>query len=132
MTKWGCCWGGASARSERPIFGSTAAPGWARCRAAKEGVRPLKLHCARHTWARMALHAGKSVRWVADQLGHSDPALTLRVYAHAMREISIDYSMFLGASEGVDFPEDAFAQEAREGSPRGSVSRQQHSDRSVT
>ncbi len=30
--------------------------------------------------------------WVADQLGHSDPALTLRVYAHAMREEETDLS----------------------------------------
>ena len=36
--------------------------------------------------------AGKSVRWVADQLGHADPALTLRVYAHAMREEETDLS----------------------------------------
>jgi integrase len=57
-----------------------------RRRAHAVGVRPLKLHCARHTWATLALRAGKSVRWVADQLGHADPALTLRVYAHAMRE----------------------------------------------
>lgn len=63
-----------------------------RRRAQKPGVRPLKLHCARHTWATMALQAGKSVRWVADQLGHADPALTLRVYAHAMREDEADVS----------------------------------------
>jgi len=47
-------------------------------------VRALKLHCTRHTWATLALRAGKSVRWVADVLGHADPALTLRVYAHAL------------------------------------------------
>ncbi len=40
----------------------------------------------------MALQAGKSVRWVADQLGHADPSLTLRVYAHALREDEIDLS----------------------------------------
>jgi integrase len=63
-----------------------------RRRAQKSGVRPLRLHCARHTWATQALYAGKSIRWVADQLGHSDPALTLRVYAHAMREEETDLS----------------------------------------
>ncbi len=63
-----------------------------RRRAQKHGVRPLKLHCTRHTWATFALHAGKSVRWVADQLGHADPALTLRVYAHAMQEEERDLS----------------------------------------
>ena len=55
-------------------------------------LRPLKLHCARHTWATFALQAGESIRWVADQLGHADPALTLRVYAHAMLEGEVDLS----------------------------------------
>ena len=63
-----------------------------RRRAHKEGVRPLKLHCTRHTWATMALDAGRSVRWVADALGHADPALTLRVYAHAMHDEERDLS----------------------------------------
>ena len=39
-----------------------------------------------------ALRAGKSLRWVADQLGHADPAFTLRVYAHAMRDEESDLS----------------------------------------
>ncbi len=61
---------------------------WARFRRRfqAEGIRPLKLHAARHTWATLALESGKSIRWVADQLGHADPALTLRVYAHALPE----------------------------------------------
>ena len=63
-----------------------------RRRAQNEGVRPLRLHCTRHTWATFALKAGKSIRWVADQLGHADPALTLRVYAHALREEESDLS----------------------------------------
>ena len=71
-----------------------------RRRAQKAGIRPLKLHCARHTWATAALAAGKSIRWVADQLGHSDPALTLRVYAHAMPEEETDLSFAeFGGSE---------------------------------
>ncbi len=67
---------------------------WARVRrrAQKEGVRPLRLHDARHSYATFALQAGKSVRWVADQLGHADPSLTLKVYAHALREEEADLS----------------------------------------
>jgi hypothetical protein len=63
-----------------------------RRRAQKEGVRPLKLHCTRHTWASMALASGRSVRWVAEQLGHSSPMLTLKTYAHAIREEEMDLS----------------------------------------
>ena len=40
----------------------------------------------------MALEAGKNIRWVADQLGHADPAMTLRVYAHAMKREEEDLS----------------------------------------
>lgn len=49
-----------------------------RRRAQKLGVRPLKLHCTRHTYASTALAAGKSLRRVADQLGHQNPEFTLR------------------------------------------------------
>ena len=31
----------------------------------------------------LQLNAGRSIRWVADQLGHANPELTLRTYAHA-------------------------------------------------
>ena len=43
-------------------------------------------------WATFALAAGKSVRWIADQLGPADPALTLRVYAHAIQDEESDLS----------------------------------------
>jgi integrase len=63
-----------------------------RRRAQKKGVRPLKLHYARHTWASLAIASGKSVRWVADQLGHSSPMLTLKTYADALPEEEADLS----------------------------------------
>jgi integrase len=52
----------------------------------------MRLHDARHTYASLALASGKSVRWVASQLGHANPELTLRVYAHALREEETDLS----------------------------------------
>ncbi len=61
-----------------------------RRRAQKQGVRPLRLHDARHTYASLALHAGKSVKWLADQLGHSNPALTLQIYAHVVPDEETD------------------------------------------
>ena len=71
-----------------------------RRRAQKAGARPLKLHCARHTYASRALAAGKSVRWVADQLGHANPELTLRTYAHVLpdREEDLSFADFVEVS----------------------------------
>jgi len=72
-----------------------------RRRAQKHGVRPLKLHTARHTFASLALHAGRSIRWVAEQLGHANPELTLRVYAHALPVTEQDLAFAdFGAPEG--------------------------------
>jgi hypothetical protein len=42
--------------------------------------------------ATLALAAGKSVRWVADQLGHAEPALTLRTYSHGIPDAEEDLS----------------------------------------
>ena len=63
-----------------------------RRRAQKAGVRPLKLHAARHTYASLALASGKSVRWVAELLGHANPELTLRSYPRVLREEESDLS----------------------------------------
>jgi integrase len=63
-----------------------------RWRARKLGLHPLRLHCARHTLVTKTLYAGKSVRWVADQLGDSESALTLRVYARALHDEETDLS----------------------------------------
>ena len=44
------------------------------------------------------------MRWVADQLGHADPALTLREYAHALPNDEPDLSFvnFSSAEGGAD------------------------------
>ena len=49
----------------------------------------------------MALAAGKSIRWVAEQLGHANPELTMRVYAHALpsEESDLAFADF-GAENG--------------------------------
>jgi hypothetical protein len=47
-----------------------------------EGLTPHKL---RHTFASLLFALGEDPVHVMGQLGHTDPAFSLRVYAHAMR-----------------------------------------------
>jgi hypothetical protein len=74
-----------------------------RRRARKSGVRPLKLHCTRHTYASTALAAGKSLRWVAEQLDYQNPEFTLRTYAHLMpqEETDLSFADFGGKPAGL-------------------------------
>jgi integrase len=55
----------------------------------ERGLRPLPLgitpHKLRHTFASILVAIGKDPTYVMRQLGHTDPAFTLRVYAHTMR-----------------------------------------------
>jgi integrase len=44
------------------------------------------LHDLRHVHATLLLTAGVPVHVVAERLGHADPAITLRVYAHVIRQ----------------------------------------------
>jgi integrase len=45
-----------------------------------------RLHDLRHLHATTLLLAGVPVHVVAARLGHSDPAVTLRIYSHVLRE----------------------------------------------
>lgn len=56
---------------------------------AKMPAHPLphaRLHDLRHVHATMLLLAGVPVHVVAERLGHADPSITLRVYAHVIRQ----------------------------------------------
>ena len=56
----------------------------AREKAGAPGGRENGLHVLRHTAASAWLAQGVDIRTVAEFLGHSDPAFTLRVYSHLM------------------------------------------------
>lgn len=47
-------------------------------------AREHGMHALRHFYASALLDAGESIKAVSEYLGHSDPGLTLRVYAHLM------------------------------------------------
>jgi len=78
-------------------------------------VRLFKLHAARYTYASLALASRKSVRGTADQLGHASPMLTLKTYAHAMKEEEADLSFADFGSPGRPYATPAF--DARVASP---------------
>jgi integrase len=48
----------------------------------------IRLHDLGHRHATLLLLEGVPVHVVANRLGHSDPSVTLRVYAHVLRESS--------------------------------------------
>lgn len=58
---------------------------WRRSRELAGIDERWRLHDLRHWSATEAIASGQDVRTVADRLGHADPAMTLRVYAHAVR-----------------------------------------------
>ena len=48
---------------------------------------PIRFHDLRHTAATLMLGAGIPVPAVAKILGHSDPAITMRAYAHVLSDV---------------------------------------------
>jgi len=48
------------------------------------GITDATFHTLRHTFATRALEAGMDVNVLASILGHADPSVTLKVYAHAL------------------------------------------------
>jgi integrase len=54
-------------------------------RAGIEPSREVGMHALRHFFASTLLGAGESIKAIAEWLGHSDPAFTLRTYTHLMQ-----------------------------------------------
>jgi integrase len=50
----------------------------------------VRFHDLRHTAATLAIKQGIPVPTVSKMLGHSDPAMTLRRYAHVLDEMRDD------------------------------------------
>jgi integrase len=49
---------------------------------AAAGLRRVRFHDARHTFASLLLQQGESLTYVRDQLGHSSIQMTVDVYGH--------------------------------------------------
>jgi len=48
------------------------------------GVKPIRFHDLRHTYATLAIAQGLDIRLVADRLGHAHPSITLNIYSHVL------------------------------------------------
>ena len=62
----------------------------------------MRLHDLRHVNASLDLSSGTSVKSVAARLGHSDPSVTLRTYAHVLPHEETAAVERLGALLSVD------------------------------
>ncbi|MCL6437192.1 MAG: site-specific integrase [Rubrobacteraceae bacterium] len=51
--------------------------------------RKIRFHTLRHTAATLMLRSGVDVRTVAEILGHTDPAMTLRTYSHVLSSMQL-------------------------------------------
>ncbi len=58
----------------------------------------IRFHDLRHTHATLLLKAGVPVHVVAARLGHADPALTLRVYAHVLQDQAVEVAGIFAAA----------------------------------
>jgi integrase len=74
----------------------------------ERGLQPLPLgitpHKLRHTFASILVAIGKDPTYVMQQLGHTDPAFTLRVYSHTMRRSDSERDELKALVEGRVLP----------------------------
>ncbi len=54
----------------------------------KAGLPDIRFHDLRHTFASLLIEQGENLKYIQTQLGHSDPTVTLKVYAHLMKPVN--------------------------------------------
>lgn len=52
------------------------------------GIRRMRFHDLRHTYASLIIEQGENIKYIQTQLGHSSPTITLDVYAHLMKPVN--------------------------------------------
>ncbi len=82
---------------ERPVNPERITAWWRRAARAAGLDESWRLHDLRHWSATLAIGRGHDIRTVANRLGHANPAMTLRVYAHALEAADQAVAETLGA-----------------------------------
>lgn len=86
-------------RGDGPVTMSILWKAWRKL-AVRAEVRPVRFHDLRHTTATLMFAQGVDVRTVADVLGHSDVATTLRTYVHSTEGATRRAAQAMGAALG--------------------------------
>jgi integrase len=81
---------------DRPVNPERTGTWWRRARNKAGVVANWRLHDLRHWSATMSIAKGHDIRTVANRLGHASPAMTLRVYAHAVESADGPVATMLG------------------------------------
>ncbi len=74
-------WVWANERGQRVDIGSIKAKNFKRA-LRKAGLRDIRYHDLRHTFASQLLCNGANILYVSQQLGHSNPGITMKIYSH--------------------------------------------------
>lgn len=84
----------------------------------KAGLRDIRFHDIRHTYASLLLTAGVSPVYVKEQLGHASIQMTVDIYGHLIPGSNRDRDQvnLLDAPPAATYPQPAKNQEAQ---PRG-------------
>lgn len=54
----------------------------------KAGIKRVRFHDLRHTYASLLIEQGENIKYIQTQLGHSSPTMTIDVYAHLMKPVN--------------------------------------------
>jgi len=74
-------WIWANEKGQRIDIGNVKARSFKRA-LRKAGIRGIRYHDLRHTYASQLLAQGEAVTYVSQQLGHANPQITFTRYAH--------------------------------------------------
>jgi integrase len=68
-----------------PLSPNSVSSSWSHV-AASAGIQDVTFHALRHTHASQLIDRGVDIVTISKRLGHADPSITLKVYAHLFRQ----------------------------------------------